>query len=138
MKPIYITLFILLLFSCKKNPTRQEVDNPSSVLIYSKLQGTWINTLDPYSTLTFEDKNVINRYDGIAVKKNIGYTIEDSCAGTNLKNTPIEKNKYIQTNSTPRECYYIIKLDTENLIIGLWGTQQPLRFKKKTENNQES
>ena len=138
MKPIYITLFTLLLFSCKKNPTRQEVDNPPRALIYSKLQGTWINTLDPSSTLTFEEKNVINRYDGIAVKKNIGYTIEDSCAGTDLINTPIEKNKYIVTSATPGECYYIIKLDTKNLIIGLWGTQQPLRFKKITENDQES
>ena len=70
----------------------------------------------------------------MVVKKNIGFSIQDSCAGTNFKDTPIQKDKYIVTTSATPECYYIVTLDKENLILGFWGVEEPLRFKKKTEN----
>ena len=68
------------------------------------------------------------------VKKNIEFSLQDSCAGTNYKDTPTEKDKYIVTTSDTPECYYIVTLDKENLILGFWGVEEPLRFKKKTEN----
>ena len=144
MKLIYITLFTFLLFSCKQTPLKEviseqqvkttETDNTSSAVIYSQLQGTWVNIQSPASTLTFQGKVVVNSFDGIAVKKNLGFSLQDSCAGTNFKNTPIEKNKYIVTTSATPECYYIVRLDKENLILGFWGIEKPLRFKKKTED----
>jgi len=144
MKLIYITLFTVLLFSCKQNPLKEviteqqvkttETDNTSSAAIYSQLQGTWVNIQSPASTLTFQDKVVVNSFDGIAVKKNLGFSLQDSCTGTNFKNTPIEKNKYIVTTSATPECYYIVRLDKENLILGFWGIEEPLKFKKKTED----
>ena len=144
MKPIYITLFALLLFSCKQTSlkegtTTKESENLDTVntsrdVIYNQLQGTWVNTQSPASTLTFEAKNVVNSFDGIAIKKNIGFSIQDSCAGTNFKDTPIQKDKYIVTTSDTPECYYIVTLEKENLILGFWGVEEPLRFKKKTEN----
>ena len=70
----------------------------------------------------------------LPLKKNLGFSLQDSCAGTNFKNTPIEKNKYIVTTSATPECYYIVRLDKENLILGFWGIEKPLRFKKKTED----
>jgi hypothetical protein len=108
--------------------------NTSRDVIYNQLQGTWVNTQSPASTLTFEAKNVVNSFDGVAIKKNIGFSIQDSCAGTNFKDTPIEKDKYIVTTSDTPECYYIVTLEKENLILGFWGVEEPLRFKKKTEN----
>ena len=133
-----------MLFSCKQNPLKEviteqqvkttETDNTSSAAIYSQLQGTWVNIQSPASTLTFQGKVVVNSFDGIAVKKNLGFSLQDSCTGTNFKNTPIEKNKYIVTTSATPECYYIVRLDKENLILGFWGIEEPLRFKKKTED----
>ena len=144
MKLIYITLFTVLLFSCKQNPLKEviteqqvktiETDNTSSAAIYSQLQGTWVNIQSPASTLTFQGKVVVNSFDGIAVKKNLGFSLQDSCTGTNFKNTPIEKNKYIVTTSATPECYYIVRLDKENLILGFWGIEEPLKFKKRTED----
>ena len=133
-----------MLFSCKQNPLKEviteqqvkttETDNTSSAAIYSQLQGTWVNIQSPASTLTFQGKVVVNSFDGIAVKKNLGFSLQDSCTGTNFKNTPIEKNKYIVTTSATPECYYIVRLDKENLILGFWGIEEPLKFKKKTED----
>ena len=144
MKPIYISLFALLFFSCKQTSLKEgtttkeseiiETVDTSKVKVYMQLQGTWVNIQSPASTLTFEAKNVVNSFDGIAIKKNIGFSIQDSCAGTNFKDTPIEKDKYIVTTSATPECYYIVTLDKENLILGFWGVEEPLRFKKKTEN----
>ena len=144
MKPIYIPLFALLLFSCKQTSLKEgtstkeskiiDTVNTSRDIIYNQLQGTWVNTQSPASTLTFEAKNVVNSFDGIAIKKNIGFSIQDSCAGTNFKDTPIQKDKYIVTTSDTPECYYIVTLEKENLILGFWGVEEPLRFKKKTEN----
>ena len=141
MKPIYITLFTLLLFSCKQAPLKEGVtqqysktidtDNTSKAKVYRQLQGTWVNIQIPASTLTFKAKKVVNSFDGVAVKKNLGFSIENSCAGTNFKDTPIEKDKYIVTISDTQECYYIVTLDKENLILGFWGLEEPLRFKKK-------
>ena len=144
MKPIYITLFALLLFSCKQTSLKEVTTikeskiidklNTSRDIIYNQLQGNWVNTQNPLSTLSFNDNTVINSYDGVVVKKNIGFSIQDSCAGTNFKDTPIEKNKYIVTTSDTPECYYIVTLEKENLILGFWGVEEPLRFKKKKEN----
>ena len=144
MKPIYITLFALLLFSCKQTSLKEvttikeskiiDTLNTSRDVIYNQLQGNWVNTQSPLSTLSFNDNTVINSYDGVVVKKNIGFSIQDSCAGTNFKDTPIEKDKYIVTTSDTPECYYIVTLEKENLILGFWGVEEPLRFKKKTEN----
>lgn len=144
MKPIYISLFALLFFSCKQTSLKEgtttkeseiiETVDTSKVKVYMQLQGTWVNIQSPASTLTFEAKNVVNSFDGIAIKKNIGFSIQDSCAGTNYKDTPIQKDKYIVTTSDTPECYYIVTLDKENLILGFWGVEEPLRFKKKTEN----
>ena len=144
MKPIYISLFALLFFSCKQTSLKEgtttkeseiiETVDTSKVKVYMQLQGTWVNIQSPASTLTFEAKNVVNSFDGIAIKRNIGFSIQDSCAGTNYKDTPIQKDKYIVTTSATPECYYIVTLDKENLILGFWGVEEPLRFKKKTEN----
>ena len=144
MKPVYITLLTLLLFSCKQTSLKEgttikeskiiDTVNTSSAAIYSQLQGTWVNIQSPASTLTFKGKVVVNSFDGIAVKKNLGFSLQDSCAGTNFKDTPIEKDKYIVTTSDTPECYYIVTLEKENLILGFWGVEEPLRFKKKTEN----
>ena len=144
MKLIYISLFALLLFSCKQTSSKEgtttkeskiiETFNTSKDLIYNQLQGAWVNTQSPLSTLSFNNNTVVNSYDGVVVKKNIGFSIQDSCAGTNFKDTPIQKDKYIVTTSATPECYYIVKLEKENLILGFWGVEEPLRFKKKTEN----
>ena len=144
MKLIYITLFALLLFSCKKTSLKEgtttkeskiiETFNTSKDVIYNQLQGTWVNTQSPLSTLSFNNNTVVNSYDGVVVKKNIEFSLQDSCAGTNYKETPTEKDKYIVTTSDTPECYYIVTLDKENLILGFWGVEEPLRFKKKTEN----
>ena len=144
MKPIYITLFALLLFSCKQTSLKEVTTikeskiidklNTSRDVIYNQLQGNWVNTQNPLSTLSFNKNTVVNSYDGVVVKKNIGFSIQDSCAGTNFKDTPIEKNKYIVTTSDTPECYYIVTLEKENLILGFWGVEEPLRFKKKKEN----
>ncbi len=144
MKPVYITLLTLLLFSCKQTSLKEgttikeskiiDTVNTSRDVIYNQLQGTWVNTQSPASTLTFEAKNVVNSFDGIAIKKNIGFSIQDSRAGTNFKDTPIQKDKYIVTTSDTPECYYIVTLEKENLILGFWGVEEALRFKKKTEN----
>ena len=144
MKPIYITLFALLLFSCKQTSLKEvttikeseniDTVNTSIDVIYNQLQGTWVNTQSPLSTLSFNKNTVVNSYDGVVVKKNIGFSIQDSCAGTNFKDTPIEKDKYIVTTSDTPECYYIVMLEKENLILGFWGVEEALRFKKKTEN----
>ncbi|MDC1312991.1 hypothetical protein N8X76_03185 [Flavobacteriaceae bacterium] len=144
MKPVYITLLTLLLFSCKQTSLKEgttikeskiiDTVNTSRDVIYNQLQGTWVNTQSPLSTLSFNNNTVVNSYDGVVVKKNIGFSIQDSCAGTNFKDTPIEKDKYIVTASDTPECYYIVMLEKENLILGFWGVEEPLRFKKKTEN----
>ena len=144
MKLIYISLFALLLFSCKQTSSKEgtttkeskiiETFNTSKNLIYKQLQGTWVNIQSPLSTLSFNNNRVVNSYDGVVVKKNIEFSLQDSCAGTNYKDTPTEKDKYIVTTSDTPECYYIVTLDKENLILGFWGVEEPLRFKKKTEN----
>ena len=144
MKLIYISLFALLLFSCNQTSSKEgtttkeskiiETFNTSKDLIYNQLQGTWVNIQSPLSTLSFNNNRVVNSYDGVVVKKNIEFSLQDSCAGTNFKDTPIEKDKYIVTTSATPECYYIVTLDKENLILGFWGVEEPLRFKKKTEN----
>ena len=144
MKPIYITIFALLLFSCKQTSLKEgtstkesenlDTVNRSRDVIYSQLQGTWVNTQSPLSTLSFNNNTVVNSYDGVMVKKDLEFSVQDSCAGTNFKDTPIEKNKYIVTTSDTPECYYIVTLEKENLILGFWGVEEPLRFKKKKEN----
>jgi len=144
MKLIYISLFALLLFSCKQTSSKEgtttkeskiiDTVNTSKDLIYNQLQGTWVNIQSPLSTLSFNNNRVVNSYDGVVVKKNIEFSLQDSCAGTNYKDTPTEKDKYIVTTSDTPECYYIVTLDKENLILGFWGVEEPLRFKKKTEN----
>ena len=144
MKPIYITIFALLLFSCKQTSLKEgtstkesenlDTVNTSRDVIYSQLQGTWVNTQSPLSTLSFNKNTVVISYDGVMVKKDLEFSIQDSCAGTNFKDTPIEKDKYIVTTLDTPECYYIVTLEKENLILGFWGVEEPLRFKKKTEN----
>ena len=144
MKPVYITLLTLLLFSCKQTSLKEvttikeseniDTVNTSIDVIYKQLQGTWVNTQSPLSTLSFNNNTVVNSYDGVVVKKNIEFSLQDSCAGTNFKDTPIQKDKYIVTTSATPECYYIVTLEKENLILGFWGVEEPLRFKKKTEN----
>lgn len=144
MKPIYISLFALLFFSCKQTSLKEgtttkeseiiETVDTSKVKVYMQLQGTWVNIQSPLSTLSFNNNRVVNSYDGVVVKKNIEFSLQDSCAETNYKDTPTEKDKYIVTTSDTPECYYIVTLDKENLILGFWGVEEPLRFKKKTEN----
>ena len=141
MKPIYITIFALLLFSCKQTSLKDvtttkeskiiETVNTSRDVIYNQLQGTWVNIQSPLSRLSFNNNTFVNSYDGVMVKKNLEFSVQDSCAGTNLKDTPIEKDKYIVTTSATPECYYIVTLDEENLILGFWGIEEALRFKKK-------
>ena len=144
MKPVYITLLTLLLFSCKQTSLKEVTTikeskiidklNTSRDVIYNQLQGTWVNIQSPLSRLSFNNNTFVNSYDGVMVKKNLEFSVQDSCAGTNFKDTPIEKDKYIVTTSATPECYYIVTLDEENLILGFWGVEEALRFKKKTEN----
>ncbi len=79
MKLIYISLFALLLFSCKQTSSKEgtttkeskiiETFNTSKDLIYNQLQGTWVNIQSPLSTLSFNNNRVVNSYDGVVVKK---------------------------------------------------------------------
>ena len=88
MKLIYITLFALLLFSCKQTSLKEgtttkeskiiETFNTSKDVIYNQLQGTWVNTQSPLSTLSFNNNTVVNSYDGVVVKKNIEFSLQDS------------------------------------------------------------
>ncbi|MFT4943596.1 MAG: hypothetical protein ACJAYD_000979 [Patiriisocius sp.] len=142
MKPIYIAIFTLLFFSCKQTPLKQviteqeskitETDNTPGFAIYKQLQGTWVNIEAPISSLTFADNKVINKHDGVAVKKNILFSIQNSCGATAAGETPEERDKYIVTSGDTAECYYIVQLDDENLILGFWGEETALRFKKAT------
>jgi hypothetical protein len=151
MKSIYILLFSLVLFSCKEKISSKKIapktieeiqttatevliENTSSEttsLTYTKLQGTWLNIDAPLSSLTFKTNKVVNTYDGIDIKKNILFTIQDTCGTITNKETPREKDKYILTTGDNAECYYIVKLDEENLILGFWGGETALRFKKQ-------
>jgi hypothetical protein len=133
MKPIYIAIFTLLFFSCKQTPLKQviteqeskitETDNTPGFAIYKQLQGTWVNIEAPISSLTFADNKVI---------KNILFSIQNSCGATAAGETPEERDKYIVTSGDTAECYYIVQLDDENLILGFWGEETALRFKKAT------
>lgn len=146
MKSIYLTLFCILLFACKQNTT-SEILKPETISDNQKaepiietnsnsenfklLQGTWVNIDAPLSSLTFTNNQVINRYDGIDAKKNISFTIQNSCGTATPKETPVEEDKYIVTEGDLSECYYIVKIDQENLVLGFWGVETALRFKKK-------
>ncbi|MGK0386283.1 MAG: hypothetical protein ACI849_000892 [Patiriisocius sp.] len=151
MKPIYILIFSLVLFSCKEKTsseklvsetieeiqttetkaTKENISSETTSLTYAQLQGTWLNIDAPLSRLTFNTNKVVNSYNGIDVKKNILFTIQDTCGTTTTKETPREKDKYIVTTGDTAECYYIVKLDEEDLILGFWGIETALRFKKQ-------
>jgi hypothetical protein len=142
MKPIYIVIFTLLFFSCKQTPLKEviteqkskitETDNTPESAIYKQLQGTWVNIEAPINSLTFADNTVVNKHDGVVVKKNILFSIQNSCGASTARETPEERDKYIVTSGDTAECYYIVQLDDENLILGFWGEETALRFKKAT------
>ncbi len=142
MKPIYFLILSFLFISCKQ-PASPEVvktieqDKSSGIPVGNskdetliQLQGTWFNMDAPTSSLTFANNKVINTYDGVAVNKNIIFSIQDTCGDATAKETPEEKDRYILTSGDTKECYYIVQLDDENLILGFWGEETALRFKK--------
>ena len=133
MKPIYFLILSFLFISCKQ-PASPEVvktieqDKSSGIPVGNskdetliQLQGTWVNMDAPTSSLTFANNKVIN---------NIIFSIQDTCGDATAKETPEEKDRYILTSGDTKECYYIVQLDDENLILGFWGEETALRFKK--------
>jgi hypothetical protein len=144
MKSIFFLFLSFLFISCKQPVSKKivqtknleiratETPTEKKTKIFSLLQGTWVNIETPISSLTFADNKVINKHDGVAVKKNILFSIQNSCGATAAGETPEERDKYIVTSGDTAECYYIVQLDDENLILGFWGEETALRFKKAT------
>ncbi|MGK0379779.1 hypothetical protein [Patiriisocius sp. Uisw_017] len=142
MKTTYIILVFLAVISCKKNTssgvknseTIEEIEivknDHSTSENYKKLQGTWVNIDAPLSRLTFEGDKVINTYNGANTEKNITFSMGKTCSRKAIKNAS-EEDRYINTTGDSEECYYIVKLEEDSMILGFWGTETPLRFKRQ-------
>ena len=102
--------------------------NPSENLVL--LQGTWRNVLDPLSTIVFEGNTSQNLYDGLETGKTILFTIDSTCKNGSNPAGSEEVDKYISTTGSAEECYYIVTLDEENLVMSFLGKGNTLTFKK--------
>ena len=143
MKTTYIILAFLAVISCKKNTELEIVSSETIEEIgvvenkhstsenYKKLQGTWENIDAPLSSLTFEGNKVINTYNGINTEKNITFSMGNTCSRKAIKNATKEVDRYINTTGDSEECYYIVKLEEDTMILGFWGIETPLRFKRQ-------
>ncbi len=131
MKNFYIiTLLFLALYSCKDAKTEvktdrkeAQVETVSGATIFSSydrvhemIQGSWSNTLDPNSTVIFEEKTSTNKYQDVIAKKDVPYNISTNCS--NEASTKSAENfRYINTNGAYAECYYIETLDEKTLVM---------------------
>jgi len=143
MKTTHILLVFLICISCKQNTTSEAesseiieeietVKNSNTTSEnYKKLQGTWVNIDAPLSSLTFDENRVINTYNGIDSKKNITFSIGNTCTLKAIKNASKEEDRYINTTGDQEECYYIVQLEDENMVLGFWGIETPLRFRRQ-------
>ena len=109
-------------------PEKTTEKNPSENLVL--LQGTWRNVLDPLSTIVFEGNTSQNLYDGLETGKTILFTIDSTCKNGSNPAGSEEVDKYISTTGSAEECYYIVTLDEENLVMSFLGKGNTLTFKK--------
>tara|TARA_R110002072_G_scaffold14272_2_gene59419 strand:- start:129266 stop:129715 length:450 start_codon:yes stop_codon:yes gene_type:complete len=141
-----ILLFTILLIGCKNEGNTSKITDADTTEVekntidsttemtsanFKLIQGTWRNVDDPFSTLVFEGNTTKNFYDGMDVGKIIEFSLGNNCEdGSNPENSS-ENDAYISTKGSANECYYIVKLDQDSLIMSFLGRGNTLRFKRE-------
>ena len=144
-KGFYSIVFLIVIIGCKDKAIQENVqvtedgteienntthENANTKTTFQLLQGTWVNVEDPRSSLVFEDSRVKNRYDGIGNDTNIRFSVGNTCSNGSNPDGSEEVDKYISTTGDAKECYYIINLSKESLMLSFLGRGNTLTFKK--------
>ena len=136
----YILLF-LTISSCKNNSELKDVttsvtdiENSNELIDDSKnftlLQGSWQNTLDSLSVIKIKGNVITNFYSNISAGPGVKIELSDHCVSKPDPSRAIEKDRYISITGTYTDCYYISKLDAQNLSLNFLNGGFDLTFKK--------
>ncbi len=129
---IFITFFIA---SCKEankeTPSiqKEEISEIKSET-HTMLQGIWLNKDDTLSAIRFEGNTSTNSYKGVDSGKEIFFTVDSNCAGSENV-APAEEGSYINTTGFAEECYFIENLTETDLTIKLVSENISLQFRRK-------
>lgn len=98
------------------------------------LEGVWQDTEDANSYIAFENGQRKEMYAGVMDWSAEPYTLSGSCANEADKgnNVQPEENKYITCKESDM-CWYIVKLDKENLVLSHVGRGNTLSYKRAKE-----
>ncbi|GEQ85598.1 hypothetical protein ULMS_11060 [Patiriisocius marinistellae] len=112
----------------KESLTTNDLENSE---IFKMLQGSWVNNLDPLSTLTFNGKSVTNAYQDTLSVRTVGFVLGNSCLNAPSISNEKEADLYITTTGNMSECYFIKKLNDTILKINFVDGNIDLTFNKK-------
>ena len=119
----------------KKNPTEAIKESTTAkdsitAKAHALLQGEWMNIDDNASTILFDGNQSYNRYQGIGNEAEIFFTLGNSCKNRATPTGTVPTDVFISTSGDSQECYYILKLDNENLVLNYLNGGVSLRFQK--------
>lgn len=148
-KILYMLLFSIAIMACKEtkagdkekitneetdvNSTQEvTVDQAANVThVLQLIQGIWINVDDPRFSIVFDGSQVKNRHVGIDNETDIHFSIGDACKN-GLHKEPFDmEDKYISISGDAQECYKIIQLDEQNLILIYIAEGNTLTFRRE-------
>lgn len=133
-------IFILLLVVACKNDTKTEIVNVDNTateaneITYSNnlqlLQGSWQNTVDSLSIIKIDGNKIINFYSGKSAGPGAKISLSDNCLENPDPERTLEEDRYISIIGAYSDCYYITKLDKENLQLNFLNGGFDLTFKR--------
>ena len=132
---------LLLIIGCKdvttidtvsiENKPIEEVKNDVVNSANLKLlQGSWQNTLDTLSIIKINGDTISNYYSGIIAGSNARIELSDRCLDNPDPSKASEADRYISVIGKFTDCYYITKIDAENLKLNFLNGGIDLTFKK--------
>ncbi|GER57915.1 hypothetical protein [Patiriisocius marinus] len=134
-------IFVLLLFiGCKEvttnnvsienKPTEEVKDDVVNSANLKLLQGSWQNTLDTLSVIKIKGDVISNYYSGISAGPGVRIELSDRCLANPDPSRASEPDRYISVKGKFPDCYYINKIDKNNLMLNFLNGGIDLTFKK--------
>lgn len=139
MKTFKIFFLLLFIVACKNENSTEDINSDISEQLRNEsvtsnnlklLQGTWQNTVDTLSIIKINGSLIENFYAGKSAKAGVKISLGNTCLEKSDPNRKPEKDRYISITGEFKDCYYITKLDKENLILNFLNGGFDLTFKR--------
>jgi hypothetical protein len=147
MKYLLLVITLSAFYSCKdiKTDTIMEItEAPMEIVsgentftsyerVQGLIQGSWYNELDPESVILFEENTTTNKYQGVIALKGVPYALSTNCKNE-AKAKLTAAFRYINTSGNYSECYYILTLNENKLIMEFEKGNITLTYLRLTED----